>query len=109
VRHLASLLSGLHRPSPPSAGATGFEQQLEQHTHEREQRIRASLPPTESRHDDDDGYAIDGFLPVPLAAEQMSMSETDLAEQVRRGLLEWTEIGGLIYVRPAIVTVLGAQ
>lgn len=48
-----------------------------------------------------------GFLPLPDAAASLGLSEDETFDACKRGLIEAEERGGFLYVRPAIVSVLG--
>jgi hypothetical protein len=77
----------------------------------RTARHRASSPglfarPPGWRADDFIGRG-DGFLPLAGAAQTLGLSEAETLEMCRHGLLEAEERGGSLYVRPAIVSVLG--
>jgi hypothetical protein len=89
-----------------------FGTALRQHEVERHRRIIESarpFPPAPtgfSYEDVLDLPSASGFLPLEQAAERMSTSTEEIAEMVRRGLLEADQKGK---VRPAVVTVMGVE
>ena len=48
-------------------------------------------------------------LPPHQAAEAMNVGEAELVDMVRGGLLEWREVRGEVYVRPAVARLLGVK
>ena len=85
-----------------------FEGKLEQHETERHVGILGTLMrlrkgPSSLAHGDD------GFLPPHQAAEAMNVGEAELVDMVHGGLLEWREVRGEVYVRPAVARLLGVK
>jgi len=108
-------------PRPPlGTPSPSFEFKLAGETRRRHERIARTLPgaahppikpmPRGYRAEDYTGEAeLEGFLPSWLAAEEQGVDEGELVRQARRGLLECKHVGSVLYVRPAIVTVLGVR
>ncbi len=111
---------GAGDPSRPPLGTlSSFEYQLADATRRRQERIVRTFPgapspikpmPRGYRAEDFSGEAnLEGFFPSWQAAEEQGVDESELLRQVRRGLLECQVVGTVLYVRPAIVTVLGVR
>ncbi len=52
---------------------------------------------------------LDGYLPAHEAADEMGVTEAELAIMVRTGKLEARDDGVQLFVRPALVSVLGVR
>lgn len=110
---LASLLRARLGPGHGGASRSPFAELLREHEDERHRRIAERLPtsgdpfpsrnPSGWRAEDYIGNG-DGFLPLADAARTLALSEAETLEMCGRGLLEAEERGGLLYVRPAIVS-----
>lgn len=50
-----------------------------------------------------------GFLPPSEAAKAMAMDVLEVARLARSGMLEWREVGGEVWIRPAAVSVLAVR
>jgi hypothetical protein len=83
-----------------------FDALIERHERERHASILSSLPP---RRRGDRADRWDGFLPVARAAAVMGVSEVEVVEMAGRGLLEQRDVDGKVFIRPAVVTVLGVS
>lgn len=118
---LASLLGARRAvPSRDSSDAPRqtFETLHRRHEDERHQRIIERLPsrgdpfpsrnPPGWRAEDILGHG-DGFLPLAEAAKTLGLSEAETLDVCARGLVEGDDRGGFLYVRPAIVSVLGVE
>jgi hypothetical protein len=100
VRHWARL-----KRAPGS-----FELELAEAAEQRHARIRARTP-LESKPAVDcfSAYEIDGYLPVRMAAEAAGVSAAEAVELVASGAWTSTVLGGLIYARPAIVSMTAVE
>lgn len=113
ARDLLAARLGVRRSLVPRVPST-FDASLRRHEDDRHARIveQVSTPivassrnPAGWRAEDVLGCG-DGFLALADAARFLRLSETETIEDCSRGLLEWDERGGTIYVRPAILSVL---
>jgi hypothetical protein len=89
-----------------------FERLLRRHEDERQAAILASLQEQGERRQWNALHALSlpgGFLPLRHAAAAMSATEAEVVELVRRGLLAAYADGTLLYVQPAIVSVLAVE
>ncbi len=99
--------------------ASAFESLLAQQAQERHARILERAPgstprlPTqiepEPELEPDYRLAIRGFLPYWEASKAMRVDQDELIERVRAGRLEAFLDGGLLYVRPALVSIVAVR
>jgi hypothetical protein len=79
---------------------------LERHERERHRRILSRpLPPRRFALADEP----DGFMPPRDAATAMLITEAEVVDLARRGLLEWRDVHGAIWIRPAVVSTLAVR
>jgi hypothetical protein len=93
-------------------GPEGFESALAEAARDRHARIRAvgSLEIRPPASDDPWAFEIgDSYLPLKKAAEAAGVSEAQAAEFVRRGLWMCRDVGGDVYARPAIVSIVAVR
>lgn len=96
-------------PSNDGAPSQRFQAALAIAAEQRQRRIRSELEPSITGAFSD-GEGQDGFLPAAQAAAVMGVSEPELAQLAARGLLEYRDYGGgLVWVRPAIVSVAAVR
>jgi hypothetical protein len=87
-----------------------FERLLREHEDERHAGILAGLAELALwRRPGSDTESIDGYRPPKRSAERMSLTEAETIEMARVGLLEWAEVGGEVWIRPAAVSVLAIR
>ena len=111
LRALKSLAEGVR-----SVGSSALRQSLASDVYAAERERHRSIldqvdsliprnPPGWSI--DDDTPAAQGFVPLAEAARRMALSEDATLVMCERSLLEAFVSGSVLYVRPAIVSVLG--